>query len=124
MPTRRAPLRILFSCVGRRVELVEAFRAAGAKLRLPVQIWGTDQSRAAPAMSFVDRACPVPPITDPAYIDAMFEIVRRGRIALVVPVLDLDLLALSLAKGRFESLGCTVLISDPKAVATCRDKML
>src|SRR5438552_13946247 len=124
MLTLRTPLKILFSCVGRRVELVEAFKNAAAKLKLQMETFGADQSRNAPAMEFVDRPCVLPPISDGGYVEAMLRLVRRNRISLIVPVLDLDLLTLALAKPRFETVGCTVLISSPQTVATCRDKLL
>lgn len=117
-------IRVLFSCVGRRVELMTAFRAAAEALRRPLVAHATDRSWLAPAMHLVDRAHRSPPIDDPDYVPHLLRIVRREGIHLVVPLIDSDLMMLSLARPRFAELGCTVLISSPRVVAICRDKLL
>jgi len=123
MPAKREPFRALFSCVGRRVELVRAFDRAAKALKLPYESWGTDCVATAPALSFVDRAKLVPRITDPAYLDRMISLVRRGRIRLLVPLIDLELVSLAHARPQFAETGCTVLISGVETVETCRDKL-
>lgn len=124
MPTSRSRLRILFSCVGRRVELVQAFARAGKALKLPLEIWGADVSKSAPAMHFCDRSSVVPPIDDSAYIPTLVELVRRRGIRMLVPLIDSDLLPLAKSKQRFADAGCTVLVSSPATVSTCRDKLV
>lgn len=121
---RRGPIRILFTCVGRRVELLTAFRESAARIHRRLVCYGTDRTWLAPAMHHVDRAELSPPIDSPKYIDFLLALARRERIHLVVPLIDSDLMALSLARSRFAAIGCTLLISAPRVVAICRDKML
>lgn len=124
MPGANRSLRILLNCIGRRVELVQAFRAAAARLGIAVEIWGADHSATAPAMSFVDRAVVVPLVSDPGYIDAMIGLVRKHDISLLIPLLDQDLLPMAVASDEFAAAGCRVVISSARTVATCRDKLL
>jgi carbamoyl-phosphate synthase large subunit len=114
---------VLFSCVGRRVQLLTAFRQAAARLGVRLVIHGADASPLSPAVHLVDGAHRVPKIDDTAYIDALLEIVHRERVRLLVPLLDLELLPLAETAGRFEEAGCTTLISTSEVVRICRDKM-
>ncbi|MCK6456784.1 MAG: ATP-grasp domain-containing protein [Phycisphaerae bacterium] len=120
----RGPIRVLFSCVGRRVELIEAFRRAGQRLGRTVEAWGTDRSWIAPGMHLVDRARLTPDINDPGYIDTLVGLTRRYGIHVLVPLIDSELLQLAMARQRFAEAGCTALISSPRVVAICRDKLL
>ena len=47
-------MRILFTGVGRRVELIQAFRDAGLRLDIEVKIYGADTDMTAPALLFCD----------------------------------------------------------------------
>ena len=47
-------LRILFTGVGRRVELVQAFRQAALCLNVNLKIYGADMLGTAPALSYCD----------------------------------------------------------------------
>lgn len=116
-------LRILFSCVGRRVELIEAFRAAARALRIKLELWGTDHEPSAPALHFVDHPTPAPPIRSPDYIDHMLKLARRARIDLIIPLIDSDLVPLAHAAPRFAAAGTTVVISEARTVEICRDKL-
>lgn len=121
---KRGPIRVLFCCAGRRVELLAAFRRAAKSLGRALVAYGTDRSWLAPAMHLVDRGFLSPPIENPDYIDFLLGLVKKHSIQLLVPLIDSDLLKLSLARDRFARLGCTVLISSPRVVAICRDKLL
>jgi len=121
---KKGPVRVLFCCAGRRVELLSAFRRAARSIGRDLIAYGTDRSWLAPAMHLVDHAAIAPAIDDPGYIDFLLRLVRKSSIHLVVPLIDSDLLKLSLARQQFAALGCTVLISSPRVVAICRDKLL
>src|SRR5262249_39288768 len=120
----RGPIRVLFCCAGRRVELIDAFRAAGKRLGRKLEAIGTDRTWLAPAMHHVDRAFLSPAVDNPEYIDFLLSLVKRNNIHVLVPLIDSDLLQLSLARPRLAALGCTALISSPRVVAICRDKLL
>jgi len=126
-PSRRARkpvLRLLFTCIGRRVELLRAFRRAAERLDVTLEVHGADLNRLAPAMHLVDRAHLVAPVASGRYIDNLLQIVQRRRIDLLVPLIDTELPLLAAAADRFRALGCWALISAPVVVATCRDKLL
>lgn len=119
----RVDIRILFTCIGRRVELVRAFRGAAKKLKLRLEIHGADASRLAPALQFVDRKHIVPPVTSPEYGETLCKLVRREKIRLLIPLIDHELEILADARETLAEAGCTALISSPDAVRTCRDKL-
>ncbi len=120
---RRSELRVLLTCIGRRVELVQAFRRAAEKLRIDLAVHGADASRLAPAMHHVDRSHVLPAVSSPDYIDVLAALVRKQRIDLVIPLNDLELMTLSTEAYRLEASGCRAVISSPKVVQTCRDKI-
>ncbi|NOT00036.1 MAG: ATP-grasp domain-containing protein [Phycisphaerales bacterium] len=122
--TQRQTVHVLFSCVGRRVELIDAFRRAARKLGLNLVVHGADLGMSAPAMHHVDRAHIVPPINDPACRNAMLTIVQAHRIGLIFPLLDIELPFWAKNRRRFAAHGCNVLVSSPRVVEICRDKLL
>ncbi|HNS21874.1 MAG TPA: ATP-grasp domain-containing protein [Sedimentisphaerales bacterium] len=113
---------VLFTCIGRRVSLLESFRRAAGELGLRACFCGTDTTRWSPALQRCDRAFLVEPVTNARYIDQLLSIVRSHSVKLLVPTIDLDLLSLAENRKRFEDLGCRVLVSDPEVIDLCRDK--
>ena len=101
---RKKTVRVLFSCVGRRVELVDSFRAAGKSFGIRVICYGTDVGWTAPAIHHVDHPIIAPRIADVRYIQFMLQMVKRERIDLIVPTIDTDLMKLVEAKSEFPPL--------------------
>jgi carbamoyl-phosphate synthase large subunit len=97
--------------------LIRALRLNGER---GVRIVGTDMSPQAIGRHFCDRFYVVPPGGDPAFADAVFDIVRRENVDIVLPQSSFDLLALAEARERF--MGTTVLVSPPEAVRKANDK--
>lgn len=123
-PTRKPrDVRLLLTCVGRRVELINAFRRAAARLDLRLTIYGADVTWMSPAMHCVDRGQIIRPISGGHYIDDLLKVVRRHRITLLVPTIDPELPILAEAVERFAGIDCRVLVSSPSVVETCRDKL-
>ena len=120
----KTKMKILFTSVGRRVELIEAFKSAAYKLGIELQIYGADISESAPALQFCDVSVIVPRISDSAYIPKLLEICDREKIHALIPTIDTDLLLLSKHKARFSELGTVVAISAEDRIALCRDKRL
>lgn len=114
---------MLFTCIGRRVELLRAFRRAGERLKVDLRVHGADARKLSPAMHLVDKAHVVPKIASGEYIDALLAIVKKHKIRLVVPLIDTELTMLAEAVDRFQELGCVVLVSSAEAVRICRDKI-
>jgi len=116
-------LKVLFTCAGRRIELIEAFRRAARREKIDLTVVVADASRLAPGMHAADVAHVVPRITSRDYIPSITRIVKRDRPDLLIPLIDSDLLLLARARETFSRLGCRALISSPTVVRTCRDKV-
>ena len=116
-------ITILFSCVGRRVELIQAFRAAGQRLGVSVRVVGTDSDSTAPALSGVDVPILVPPISDGRYIASLVEAAKIHNARTLIPTIDTDLPLLSRHREDFRAVGCEPLIAAPDVIDICRDKI-
>lgn len=114
---------ILVTCVGRRVELLQAFRAAAARLGVALRLVGTDNSPTAPALLCADERVLMPPISDAAYIPTLLEAARRTKARALLPTIDTDLRILSENRAAFEAIGCVPLVSAPDVIQICRDKL-
>ena len=106
---------VLFTCAGMRVDILSAFRAAGATTI------AADVDRYAPALYAADRYALVPRIAEDEYVPKLAELVRLHDVDLIVPLADMD--QLKLARGRDE-LGTTVLLPDADVVDRMADKYL
>lgn len=115
-------LRILFTGVGRRIELLQAFRNAALVLNKNLKIFGADMAGTAPALAYCDFTRKTVAMKDPNYIQNLLDICKADHIDLIIPTIDTDLLVLSESKEKFEQLGTRVLISAPDKIRVCRDK--
>ena len=115
-------MRILFTGVGRRIELLQAFRSAALVLNKELKIYGADISDLAPALAYCDYTRKTVSMKDPCYIDNLLAICKIDHIDMVIPTIDTDLLILSRNREVFERSGVKVLISAPEMIAICRDK--
>jgi len=113
---------ILFTGVGRRVELIQAFREAASCLNKKIKIYGSDITEWAPALAFCDYTRIVCKMKEKNYISELLEICKKDKIDLIIPTIDTDLNSLSLNKNRFEEIKTRVLISEPEKILLCRDK--
>lgn len=115
-------MNILFTGVGRRIELLQAFRNAALVLNKDLKIFGADMAGTAPALSYCDYTRKVVAMKDPEYIDNLIQICSNDQIDLLIPTIDTDLLVLSENKRKFEAIGTKVMISTPEMIRICRDK--
>lgn len=115
-------LRILFTGVGRRIELIQAFRQAALHLGINLKLYGADMAGTAPALTFCDFTRKVCGMGEPEYIRQLLEICKEDHIDLLIPTIDTDLLILSKNVQEFEKEGTKVLVSKPEKIAVCRDK--
>src|SRR5213592_870236 len=97
--------------------LLRALRANGER---GVRIVGTDMSPQALGRHFCDRFYVVPPGGDPAFADAVLDVVRRENVDAVLPQSSYDLPALAEARERF--MGTTVLVSSAETIRQANDK--
>ena len=115
-------MRILFTGVGRRIELLQAFRNAALVLNKELKIYGADMAGTAPALSYCDYTRKVVAMKDSGYIQNLLDICVADHIDLLIPTIDTDLLILSVNKEKFEAIGTRVMISAPDKIRICRDK--
>lgn len=113
-------LRVLFTGVGRRIELIQAFREAALYLGISLKIYGADMAGTAPALAYCDYTRKVSGMKDAQYIPELVEICRRDKIDVLIPTIDTDLLVLSQNASKFGN--TKVLISKPDKISICRDK--
>ena len=115
-------MRILFTGVGRRIELLQAFRNAALVLNKELKIYGADMAGTAPALAYCDYVRRVVGMKDERYIDELAKICADDHIDLLIPTIDTDLLVLAQNKEKFEAMGTRVMVSAPDKVLICRDK--
>ena len=115
-------MKILFTGVGRRVELLQAFKNAALVLNKELKIYGTDITDTAPAIAYCDYVRKVVSMKDEKYIDNLLQICEKDKINLIIPTIDFDLLELSTRKQDFENIKTRVMISSPEMIRICRDK--
>lgn len=114
--------RILFTGVGRRIELIQAFRNAALVLNKELRIYGADMAGTAPALAYCDYTRRVVAMKDTGYIQNLLNMCTEDHIDLLIPTIDTDLLILSENKDKFETIGTKVMISAPDKIRICRDK--
>ena len=116
MTKKRQNLNILFTCIGRRVSLQRAFRAAAKSLGLKGTIFGTERTELSSALQLCDKAFVVNPITHRQYIPQLLSIIKSHHIGLLIPTVDLDLKVLAKNREKFAELDCQVLVSKPSVI--------
>jgi len=113
---------ILFTCIGRRVSLLNSFRTAAKQLGIKAMFYGTDTTVLSSAIQLCDKGFVVKPTVHADYIRQLLSIVKTNKIKLLVPTVDLDLKVLAENKAKFAAAGCCVLVSKPNVVDICQDK--
>lgn len=122
--SRAEPVNVLLTSIGRRVELVRAFRQAYQELAIEGQLVATDVDPLAPALRQADRYYLVPPVTDADYIPTLAAICQREAIDLIFPLIDPDIPVLAAGRGELERLGARLATLEADAARTANDKWL
>ncbi len=113
---------ILFTSIGRRVELIQTYKAAAKKRGIDLTIVGGDVSATAPALQFCDDTVILPSIKEKGYIPFLIDYCEKKQIDALIPTIDTDLQLLADNREKFST--TRVVISDSKKVRLCRDKRL
>ena len=116
-------MNILFTCAGRRVALLHAFRRAMAKLDVTGKLVAADRTFASSAYHAADVGEVTPPVGRIEYMPALLDLVAKHRIGLVVPLTDVDLRSLGRQRQRFADAGAVVMVGDEADIRLFRDKM-
>jgi carbamoyl-phosphate synthase large subunit len=104
---------VLLTCAGQRVDIVTAFRQAGA------ETVAVDVNPLAPALYHADHHVLVQPYGSEEYVPRLQELVQEHAISLVLPLTDLDMNVLA---ERRDELGATVLLPGTEVVERANDK--
>ncbi len=118
----KTKLAVLFTCIGRRVSLLESFRKAAKKIGIDLLAIGTETTELSPALQLCDKKFIVEPVRHRDYLKQLLQIVEQNKVKLLVPTVDLDLKILADNKDKFTKLGCKVLISSSEVIEICQDK--
>lgn len=115
---------ILFTAIGRRVELVQAFKDSYLRHSISARILGVDSDpKLAPAGRFVDAIFQAPRVNEVGYLKALLQICRKEKVDLLVPLYEPEFLILDQQREQFKKLGTTLLLSTAATLKTCADKL-
>ena len=117
-------MNIAFVAVGRRVELVKAFRTALTDLGAEGLLIGIDADPLAPALQVCDRSCLAPRLNDPRFIPSLLEIVARERVDLMFPLIDPVIEVLAEHRVELERAGAKVSAVPLDSARLASDKLL
>ncbi len=115
-------VNVLFSSVGRRVELIRAFRRAYEQLPIGGNIIGMDIDPVAAAFDYTDRHYVVPRVTSPDFIPAVTQICRQEQVDLLFPLIDLEVPVLSQNQEAIAATGARAVVLSPQIAAITVDK--
>ena len=116
-------VNILFTSIGRRVELINSWKKAYADLGINGEIIGTDIDPLAAASNFVDSFHIVPNSNHKDFISSIQDICNEKDINLVFPLNDHDLGPLSAGKSLLEQNGRIVVVCNRKTIKISTDKL-
>lgn len=117
-------MNIAFVAVGRRVELLKAFRLAQRYLGLEGRLIGIDVDPLAPALQVCDRSCLVPHLDNPVFIPTLIEICSREEVQLMFPLIDPMVDVLAENRLEIEAAGARVSVVSSESARTAGDKLL
>jgi len=115
---------VLVTCGGKWVGIVlQLHRAMSAVGPLAGgKLFVADRARLTPAGHFADGSFVVPSVDDPAYAGCLVDLCRRQGVAVVVPLIDLDLLRLAPHRGQFAAAGARLVCPEPGLTDLCFGK--
>ena len=112
-------MNILFTCAGRRTYLLKYFKE---NMSAEDKVVATDMQLSAPALTAADIKLQVPAVYDPKYIDITLNICKEQKIDALISLNDLELPILAENKAKFETVGVTVIVSEPEVIDIAFDK--
>lgn len=112
-------MNILILSCGTRNKIVQYFRRA---IGADGMVVATDMQKTAPALYEADKQYIVPRMTEPGYIDVIFDICRKEKINGVLSLIDPELSLLAEHTAEFEALGVTIIGSPYELCEMSLDK--
>ncbi len=117
-------VNVLFTSVGRRVELLRGFRRAYQALGIGGRLVAVDIDPLAPALRVADRPYLVPRLDSAEYIPTLAEILRREQVQMVFPLIDPDIPLLAEHRATLEATGARLAVVAGEAASIVGDKWL
>lgn len=114
---------VIFTCVGRRVELVRSFSASYTRNNIDAHVLGVDANPLmAPAGYFGKKVFLIPRATEREYAERLLSICRQEDVKLLIPLFEPEFEILAACSGAFAEYGTTLLLSDGRVLEACSDK--
>ena len=88
-----------------------------------IRLIGADMNDDKSMLQMVDAYYPVPRGDDPSYVDCLLDICRKEQVDVVLPIMSVELEALSKNRSRFEKIGTLVSVSDDDALSIANNKL-
>ncbi len=122
-PQVAADLNVLVTSVSRKIPLLKAVRAAMTKAGYSGRLIGADSNQQCLARYFVDDFWSMPPLEKLKDQKLLGELNLR-KVKCIIPSRDGELLFWSERKQWLRKHGIEVMVSDPKSIGNCLDKLL
>jgi carbamoyl-phosphate synthase large subunit len=113
---------VLFTSVGRRVELLRCFREAMDELGVVGRVVAMDLKHNAPARYAADAFELAPRVDSLDYAQRVLRICEQYEVSMVVPLIDPELDVLSQTHDLFRSRGVELCLSGPETTNLSADK--
>jgi carbamoyl-phosphate synthase large subunit len=114
---------ILFTAIGRRVELIKAFQASFGQKNIGARVLGVDTNPLlASAGYFVDEVFPVPRVSEAGYIAALLKVCQREKVDILIPLFEPEFIILDKHRQDFLAGGTLILLSNKNILQICSDK--
>lgn len=113
-------MNVLVLSAGARNKVIQYFKKTVGSSG---KVVATDLSKLAPAIYDADKFYEVPRMTEPGYIDVIFDICRKEKIQAVLSLIDPELSLLAWHEQQFKALGVTVVGSSYELCERALDKM-
>jgi carbamoyl-phosphate synthase large subunit len=115
----QTPLTLLRTAAGSppTVTQYKAFQALGCR------IVAADCDPISVGFHFADAAYVVPRVGAPGWLERMLEVCAREAVDLFLPALDEELALCGRHRAQFEALGTRLMLSGPRALEVCADKL-
>ena len=120
--TKAKNINVLFTSVGRRVELLRCFRESYRRLGITGNIVALDIDPLAPALRVADMSYLVPRLDSPEYLPVLLDIVEQEQITVILPLIDPDIPWLASHREQLESAGARLAVVDREAADIVSDK--
>lgn len=88
-----------------------------------IRLIGADMNDDPSMLEMVDVYYPVPRGDDPSYVDVLFEICKKEKVDVVLPIMSVELNALAHNKERFQEIGTKISVSDEQGLLVANDKL-